>query len=326
MRRAVIADQLGPLDNYSLREFDPGTPAEGQVKVAVRAAGVSFVDILNATGQYQARASVPFIPGSEFSGVVDAVGEGVQGLQIGQRVMASCWGGAFAESAVVPTAAVDLIPDNMSFEQAAVFRISALTVWHALVDRGQLKAGESLLVMGAGGATGYAAVQLGRLLGAKVIASASNPQKRAMAEAAGAAVSIDAAAADWRAEVKQANAGRPVDVVFDPVGGSGTEAAFRCLAVNGRHLVVGFPRGIPSLPTNLALLKGASLVGVNLQQLSQTDPEKAAQNTAQVLELAAEGHLLPEIARRYPLQDFAQAMAEVAGGATAGRVVLTMPA
>lgn len=325
MTRAIIADELGPLANYSLREFDPGPPAAGQVRIAVRAAGVSFVDILNATGQYQARAQVPFIPGSEFSGVIDAVGDGVEDMQAGQRVMASCWGGAFAQVAVVPASVINLIPDAMSFEQAAVFRISALTVWHALVDRAALAGGESLLVLGAGGATGYAAVQLGKLLGARVIASASNAEKRAMALAAGAAAAIDAGAADWRNQVKEANGGKSIDVVFDPVGGDSTEAAFRCLAVNGRHLVVGFPRGIPSLPTNLTLLKGASLVGVNLQQLSQTDPGKAARNTEKVLEIGAQGHLVPVIAQRYSLEDFASAMSQVAAGKTAGRVVLTMP-
>lgn len=324
MSRAVIADELGPLENYTLRDYQPGEPGAGEVRIAIKAAGVSFVDVLNATGQYQSKAPVPFIPGSEFAGVIEAVGDNVEDLSVGQSVIASSWGGAFAEAAVVPAVSVRVMPQGMGFGEAAVFKVSALTVWHALVDRGQLQPGETLLVLGAGGATGYAAVQLGHYLGAKVIASASTKAKREMALAGGAEAVIDARSDNWREDVKTANNGKPVDVVFDPVGGDSTEPAFRCLAVNGRHLIVGFPRGIASLPTNLPLLKSASLVGVNLQQLSLSDPAKAASNSERVFELAAQGLLTPMVAQTYPLEGFADAMHQVSEGKSAGRIVLVM--
>ena len=324
MPRAVMADQLGPLENYTLRDYHPGDPGVGQVRIAVRAVGVSFVDVLNATGKYQGRAPVPFIPGSEFAGVIDAVGDGVSRWTVGQPVIASSWGGAFADLAVVESSHVSPLPEGMSFECAAVFKVSALTAWHGLVDRGQLQAGETLLVLGAGGATGYAAVQIGRHLGARVVASASSEPKRQMALAGGADVAVDARGDNWREAVKAANGGRPVDVVFDPVGGESTERAFRCLGYGGRHLVVGFPGGISVLPTNLPLLKSAALVGVNLQQQSLHDSARAAANSRQVFELAGQGLLMPVVAETYALEQFAKAMNRVAASDSAGRVVLSL--
>jgi NADPH2:quinone reductase len=321
--RAVVADELGPIENYSLRPHDPGPPGPGQVRIAVKAAGVSFVDVLVSQGRYQAKPAVPFIPGSECAGVIEAVGANVVGLAVGQKVAATGWHGIFAEVVNAPAATVWPIPERLSFEEAAVVLVSNITVWHALVDRGQLKAGETLLVLGAGGATGYAAVQLGAWLGARVIASASSDAKRAAATAGGAHAAVDSRAGAWRDEVKAANGGRPVDVVFDPVGGDATEPAFRTLGFNGRHLVVGFPAGIPSLPTNLPLLKGASLVGVNISQLALADLELARANNAKVLALADEGVLRPRIARTYPIEAFAEAMADAARGDSAGRIVLT---
>lgn len=322
MPLAIMTDALGPLENYSLREFDPGQPGPDEVRIAVAAAGVSFVDLLNATGRYQGKAPVPYIPGSEYAGVIEAVGNNVTALSVGQPVMATSWGGAFAETAIVDARAVSPIPEGMSLAAAAVFKVTALTVWHALVDRAQLQANETLLVLGAGGATGYAAVQMGHYLGARVIASATSEKKRQMALAGGADVAIDAGSENWRDEVIAANQGKPVDVVFDPVGGASTEPAFRRLAVNGRHLVVGFPRGIPALPTNLALLKGASLVGVNLQQFSLSDPEKATAHTREVVKLAGKGLFTPVVAETLPLAQFAEAMRLVEEGSSAGRIVL----
>jgi NADPH2:quinone reductase len=226
----------------------------------------------------------------------------------------------FAEARILPARALSPMPESLSFEVAAVTPVSCATVWHGLFDRGQLKAGETLLVLGAGGATGLAAVQLGVHLRARVIASASSEAKRALALSAGAAATVDSRAPDWREAVKAACEGRAVDVVFDPVGGEGTERAFRTLGVGGRHLVVGFPAGIPSLPTNLPLLKSASLVGVNVSQL---DPALGRANHERVLTLAAKGVCRPVIARAYPLDAFADAMADAARGDSAGRVVIT---
>jgi len=320
--RAVIGDALGPIEGYSLRPHDPGLPGPNQVRIAVKAAGVSFVDVLVSQGRYQAKPRVPFIPGSECAGVVEAVGAEVQGVAVGQKVVATGWCGMFADVVNAPAGVVWPMPDGLAFEAGAVIAVSYTTAWHALVDRGELKPGETLLVLGAGGATGLAAVQLGAHLGARVIASASSPAKREAALAGGAHLAIDAGSPTWGDEVKAATGGQGVDVVFDPVGGEATERAFRRLRWKGRHLVVGFPAGIASLPTNLPLLKSASLVGVNLSALAQAEPELAHANHLKVLALAAEGVIRPRIARTYPLEQYAEAMAEAAKGDSAGRILL----
>ncbi|TGD70998.1 NADPH:quinone oxidoreductase family protein [Mangrovimicrobium sediminis] len=324
MTRAVMADELGPPETYSLRDYDPGPPGPGQVRVAIRAAGVSFVDVLNATGKYQGRTGLPFIPGSEFSGVVEALGEGVSTLEPGQGVLGTAWGGAMADVINVEAKALCPMPESMSFNQGAVFKISALTAWHALVDRAQIAPGETLLVLGAGGGTGTAAVQLGRELGARVIASASSAEKRALAEECGAHAVVDTLSDNWRHDVATASQAKAVDVVFDPVGGEYTERAFRSLGYRGRHLVVGFAAGIAQLPTNLPLLKDASLIGVNLQAVAVHQPEHGQAQVKQVLRLGAQGKLLPVIERSLPLASFAEAMYLVSEGRTIGRLVLTM--
>lgn len=322
MSRAVVADTLGPVENYSLRSHDPGPPGRTEVRIAVKAAGVSFVDVLVSEGRYQAKPQVPFIPGSECAGVVEAVGDDVSGFSVGQRVVATGWSGMFANVANAPAAAVWAAPERLSFEEAAVLAVSYTTAWHGLVDRGQVQAGEALLVLGAGGATGLAAVQIGAYLGARVIASASSEAKRAAAISGGAQVAVDSRSPAWREAVKAAHGGKPIDVVFDPVGGEATERGFRTLGWKGRHLVVGFPGGIATLPTNLPLLKSASLVGVNLSELARMEPELARANQAKVLALAADGVLKPTIARTYRLDQFALAMADAAKGESAGRIVL----
>ena len=320
--RAIIADELGPIENYALRPHDPGPPAPDEVRIAVRAAGVSYVDVLIAQGRYQVKPAVPFIPGSECAGVIEAVGDKVAGLHVGQKVVANDLGGKFADLIVAPASNVYPMPERLSFAQAAVFAVSYATVWHALVDRGGLKPGEALLVLGAGGATGFAAVQIGAWLGARVIASASSEAKRAMALAGGAHAAVDSRSGAWREAVKAANGGKPLDVVFDPVGGAATEPAFRTLGWKGRHLVVGFPAGIASIATNLPLLKGACLVGVNMFQFAQAEPEQSRSTFERVLALAGEGVFTPAIARTYPFEAFAEAMAEAAKGESAGRIVL----
>ncbi|GAA0864515.1 NADPH:quinone oxidoreductase family protein [Sphingopyxis soli] len=324
IRRAVMADELGPPDAYRLVDHDPGPPSPTQVRISVKASGISFVDVLTAAGGYQVKPPVPYIPGSECAGVVDATGDEVRDFAVGDRVVASGWGGMFASAVNLPARTVRRMPQALSFEEAAVFPVSYATAWHALVDRGRLQAGETLLVLGAGGATGYAAVQIGKYLGARVIGSASSEHKRALAAAGGADVVIDARGGDWRDQVKAANGGQGVDVVFDPVGGEATDPAFRSLAWNGRHLVIGFPAGIASLRTNLPLLKGASLIGVDIRQFGIFEPEKSAANRDTVFGLAAEGKLRPAIARSYALADFQAAMADAAAGKSAGRIVLTM--
>lgn len=324
MPRAVITDEFGPPEAYELRDLPIRPVQAGEVRVAIKAAGISYVDVLTAEGRYQVKPPLPFIPGSEAAGVVSEVGERVQALAPGQRVSVSGWGGLFAEEAILPARMVRPLPDGLDFVEAAVFPVSYATAWHALVDRGQLRAGETLLVLGAGGATGYAAVQVGKHLGARVIASASSADKRALALAGGADIAVDARAEDWRDQVKAANGGKPVDVVFDPVGGDATDPAFRCLGWGGRHLVIGFPGGIAALRTNLALLKGASLVGVDIRQFGELEPERADTNRAETFQLAAQGILRPHIAQTYPLEHFREAMSAAANGKQSGRIVLLM--
>jgi NADPH2:quinone reductase len=323
--KAVIAHAFGPPDHYRFEELETPPPPEDHVRVAVRAAGVSFVDVLMAAGRYQVKPPLPYIPGTEFSGVIEAIGPGVSGFSIGERVFAGGFGGGFAEAATVPAKSVRAIPDSMSFEDAAVFRVSYSTGYYALVQRGNLQPGETLLVLGAGGAVGQAAIQLGKALGASVIASASSPSKRALALASGADHAIETGAADWRDQIKRLTDGRGVDVVIDPVGGAATELAFRSLAWKGRLLVIGFTAGeIPKIAANLALLKGASLVGVDIRQFGLYEPETAADNIQRVLDLYAQGKLRPVIAERRPLEDFVAAMKLAEAGATAGRIVLTV--
>lgn len=325
MSKAVIIRAFGDPSTFSLEERELAPPGAGKLAIRVEAAGISYVDVLVAAGEYQLRPPLPFVPGSEFAGVVTAVGEGVDPARIGERVLASAFGAAFAEDAVVPAKLALPIPAGMSFAEAAVFRVSYATTYYALVQRGNLKPGETVLVLGAGGAVGYAAIQVAKALGAKVIGSASTDVKRALATQGGADAVVDARSATWRDDVKAANGGKPVDIVIDPVGGEATEPAFRSLAWNGRHLVIGFAGGfIPKLPINLALLKGASLIGVDVRQFGEFEPEAAAANVTALFDLYRGGQLRPPIAKSYALGDFVPAMVEARSGETAGRIVLTM--
>ena len=324
MPRAVIGHQFGPPESYALEEYDPGPPKPGEIRVAIKAAGVSFVDVLTARGEYQFKPPLPFIPGSEYAGVVEAVGEGVSGFVAGDRVFGTGLGGIFAEVSNFNARNVIKVPAAMSFEDAAVFPVNYVTAYYALADRARAKLGESLLVLGAAGGTGFAAVEVGKHLGLRVIASASSPDKQAAARAGGADACVTTGAADWRDQVKAANDGEPIDIVFDPVGGDATELAFRTLGYDGRHLVIGFPAGIAALKTNLPLLKSASLIGVQMRDHALKRPADAEANRAKVMDLASQGLFHPAIARLYPLEDYAAAMNEAFSGRSPGRVVLSI--
>jgi NADPH2:quinone reductase len=323
--RAVVVHAFGPPDSHAIEERDPGTPGPGKIRMRTHAAGVSFVDVLVAEGKYQLQPPLPFVPGSEFAGVIEAVGEGVDPARIGERVCGSAFGAAVAEAAVIPAKMAIPIPDAMSFEEASVFRVSYATAYHALVQCGRIEAGEMLCVLGAAGAVGYAAIQIGKALGATVIASASTEEKRAFAKAGGADHVVDSNAEDWRAQVKAMSGDHGLDVVIDPLGDRFTEPAFRSLAWKGRHLVIGFAAGqIPKLPTNLALLKGASLIGVDIRQLGIFEPDVSEGNIPALFDLYRAGHLRPPVASTYPLDRFVEAMEEAKAGQTAGRVVIRM--
>lgn len=325
MTRAVIVRQFGAPDSFRLEQHESGPLQPGDVRVAIKAAGVSYVDVLTAMGQYQFKPPLPFIPGSEFAGIVEALGEGVSGFAPGDEVFGSGLGGIFAERANFKASSLSRVPTGMTLETAALLPVNYMTAYHALVDRARAQPGEALLVLGAAGGTGFGAIQIGKHLGLRVIASASSEEKRRTALEGGADAVIVSGAADWRDQAKNANNGRAIDIVFDPVGGDATELAFRTLGYGGRHLVVGFPAGIPALKTNLALLKSAALMGVHLRHFSMEHPEQARANRESVLSLAARGVLRPAIARRYPIEAFADAMRDAFSGKSAGRIVLSMP-
>ena len=322
MPRAIIADEFGPPEAYSIREHGAPKPGPGQIRVAIKAIGISYVDVLTAAGKYQVTPPLPFIPGSECAGVVEAVGEGVTNLAVGDRVMGSSFGGIFAEVGTFRASSFNKVPDALTLEEAAVFPPSYTTAFHALVDRGRLQSGETLLVLGAAGATGIAAIQIGKSLGARVIASASTEEKRKLCIEAGADAAVNTRSDAWRDEVKTAANGKPIDVVFDPVGGDMTDPAFRCLGYDGRYLVIGFTGGIGSLKTNLPLVKTASLIGVQLRAFGEAEPEKQRANFDRVLELAAEGKLKPVIGKVYAFDDYRAAMNAAFKGEGAGRVVM----
>jgi NADPH2:quinone reductase len=311
----------------ALEELPSRALAPGELRIAVHFAGVSFVDVLTATGGYQVKPATPFTPGSEFSGIVSEVGPDVAGFKVGDRVSAASFGGVFGEEAIVAATSASLTPPGLALAEAALIRTNYLTACYALKARAQVRLGETVLVLGAAGGVGVACIQVAVAYGAKVIASASSPAKRQAALACGAGHAIDSAASDWRDQIKALTAGRGVEVVVDPVGGDQTERAFRSLAWNGRHLVIGFAAGeIPRLPTNLALLKGASLMGVDLRQVAPNEPQLMQEMGAEVTRLAIAGVARPPIARIYPLDEFADAMREVASGSPAGRIVLKTPA
>jgi NADPH2:quinone reductase len=298
MMRAVVARKLGPPETLCIEEVPRRRPGPGELRVAIYFAGVSFVDVLTAAGGYQVKPPMPFIPGSEYSGVVLEVGTDVSGFTPGDRVSAGSFGGAFAEEAIVSASSAVHVPPGSDLAEAAVVRTSFITACYALKRRGQVRQGETVLVLGAGGAVGIAAIQLSKVYGARPIASASSEQKRQLALANGATDAIDSAAPDWREQVKALTGGRGVDVVIDTLGGDHTERAFRALAWNGRHLVIGFAAGsIPRLPINLAMLKGASLIGVDIRQFRIHEPEASLEIAAEVERLRAAGIARPQYSR-----------------------------
>jgi NADPH2:quinone reductase len=323
--RALLAHDFGTPESFALEPHDPGAPGPGEVRIRIHAAGVAFVDVLVAAGKYQVKPPLPLIPGSECAGVIEAVGEGVPASRVGERIMACGFGFAFAEAAVIPAKLALPIPNSMGFAEAAVFQVSYVTAYYALLQRAALQPGETLLVLGAAGAVGLAAIELGKALGATVIASASSLEKRDLALATGADAVLDSRAPTWRDDVKALTGGKGVNVVVDPVGGALTELAFRSLAWGGRQVVVGFASGeIPKLPTNLVLLKGAALLGVEVRLFGINEPETAAANLRALFALYAEDKLHPPIAQTYAFEEFAPAMTRVAKGDSAGRIVLLM--
>lgn len=322
--RALVCSEYGRLDDLSIQEVDEPTPGEGEVVIDVHAAGVNFPDLLMVRGLYQARPEVPFVPGGEGAGVVRAVGPGVSRVQVGDAVIAMAVHGAFAERWVVPENATMAKPVGLPFETAAGLAIAYGTSYYALEQRAGLRKGETLLVLGAAGGVGLAAVELGKAMGATVIAAASSTAKLEAAAAAGADEGIDYSDEPLKQRIKEMTGGRGVDVIYDPVGGDYTEQALRGIAWNGRHLVIGFAAGeIPKLPLNLTLLKSCSVVGVFWGTWTQKDPAASAANFQQIGRWLADGTLEPRI-KPFALDDFAQAFAEIDDRRAVGKLVLQM--
>ena len=320
--KALVCRELGTRV-LAVEEVPAPAPGPGQVAIDVKAAAANFPDALMLEGKYQFKPPLPFAPGCELSGTIRVVGEGVAHVAPGQRVLAVVGHGAFAEQAVADVSRVVPIPDAVSFESAAAFMFTYGTSYHALKDRGALAPGETLLVLGAAGGVGLAAVELGKRMGARVIAAASTDEKLAACREHGADAVVNYAKEDLRERLKALTEGRGVDVVYDPVGGDFTEAAFRSLAWRGRLLVVGFANGeIPKLPLNLPLLKGASVVGVFWGDFTRREVEANRANMAQLVSWLAEGKLRPHIGARYPLAEGGKAIADVRERRAVGKVLV----
>lgn len=321
--KAVLCKTLGPARNLVLEEVASPVPKKNEILLDVQAAGVNFPDTLIIEGKYQFQPPLPFSPGGEVAGVVAAVGEKAGAFKVGDRVMALTGWGSFAEQVAVPFYNVLPIPASMDFTTAAAFGMTYGTSMHALRQRGQLQAGETLLVLGASGGVGLAAVEIGKAMGARVIAAASSAGKLAVAKAAGADELIDYSQASLRDEIKRLTGGQGVDVIYDPVGGELFEQAVRGLAWNGRLLVVGFASGtIPQLAANLVLLKGAAVLGVFWGAFAQRQPEDNAANFRQLFAWHAEGKLKPLVSQTYPLAEAGAAIERLGQRQAVGKLVV----
>lgn len=322
--RALTCTAFDEPETLTVTEQPTPGPGPGEVLIRVQAASVNYPDALMVQGKYQVRPPLPFTPGAEAAGTVETVGEGVTHLKVGQRVAAFTGTGAFATHLIAPAAATLPIPDDLDLNVAATLPLAYGTAMHALIDRGQLKAGETLLVLGAAGGVGLAAVMIGKALGARVIAAASTGEKLDLARAHGADDVINYTDSDLKAAVGELTGKKGVDVILDPVGDRWAESAFRAVAWGGRYLVIGFAGGeIPRLPLNLPLLKGASIVGVFWGEYARRDPRGNARHLTQLADWVQSGTLKPEISRAYTLQDAPQAMRDLLERRVTGKVIVT---
>jgi NADPH2:quinone reductase len=321
--KAVVCKAWGPPESLVLETLPDPQPGPGQAVVEVMAAGVNFPDVLTVQGKYQVRPPLPFTPGNEFAGVVRAVGPGVTSVKVGDSVIGFTRTGAFAEQALAPVESLMPMPAGMDFETAAAITLTYGTSHHAVVDRAALQPGETMLVLGAAGGVGLAAIEIGKALGAHVIAAASSDEKLAVCSAHGADALINYSTTDLREAIRAHTGGKGPDVIYDPVGGAYSEPALRSIAWRGRHLVVGFAAGeIPKLPWNLMLLKGASVVGVFWGDFVRKEPAANLAAMRQMLEWMAQGKLRPLVSRRYPLADTAQALNDMAARKVTGKIVI----
>ena len=305
------------------KELPTPAPKPGEVLIAIKAASLNFPDLLIVQNKYQVKPPLPFVPGSEYAGVVQAVGAGVKHLQVGQNVACLSGTGGFATHAIAPAALCMPLPPGFSYVDAAAFIMIYATSHHALVDRAQLKAGETVLVLGAAGGVGTSAIQIAKALGAKVIAAASTDEKCALCRSIGADATINYSSENLREAIKALTDGKGPDVIYDPVGGDLAEPAFRSIAWRGRYLVVGFASGtIPSLPLNLTLLKGASIVGIFWGGFAKQEPKASAGAMAELAQWYAQGKIKPVIDRALPMAELKAAYAQMGSRDVKGKLVM----
>ena len=325
--KAVLCKQFGPPESLVVEDLPSPSAGAGEVVISVKAASVNFPDVLIIQNKYQFKPPLPFSPGSEMSGVVKEVGEGVKGFKPGDRVIAFTTYGAFAEEVKVEAGRLVPIPDGMDFISAAAFLLTYGTSDHALRDRGALTAGETLLVLGAAGGVGLAAIEIGKAIGARVIACASSAEKLDVCMQHGADACINYASEDMRERIRALTGGKGVDVVYDAVGGPYTEPALRSATWRGRLLVVGFAAGdIPKIPLNLPLLKGCSIVGVFWGDFTRREPKQFAASIGQLGIWFREGKLKPHVSQTFPLAQAAEALKLMAARKVKGKIVLTVGA
>lgn len=323
--RAVVCRELGPIEGLELDHVKAPDCGAGQVRIAIKAAGVNFADQLLVAGKYQDKAAPPFTPGFEIAGIVQEIGEGVTTCRVGDRVMAMLDHGGFAEQAVARQAEVLVLPDTMDFADAAGFPVAYGTAHHGLVHKGALRPGEVLLVHGAAGGAGLTAVEVGAALGATVIATAGGPEKVQVALDHGASFGIDYKTEDVRARVKDITAERGADVVYDPVGGAMWEASMRCTAPGGRLMAIGFASGqVPQIPANILLVKNLTVVGYWWGAYRRLDPSSVRQSLLECLELYRQGRIKPHVSRRFPLDQAVEAIKALKAPGTTGKIVLTV--
>ncbi len=323
--KAVLCKAFGPPESLAIEEVEPLKPGKGQVVISVKACGVNFPDTLIIQGKYQSKPSFPFIPGSEVAGIVKEVGEGVDHVKVGDQVIAFTGVGGFAEEVVADAARLIPMPRTMDFTTASAFVMTYGTSHHALKDRAQLKPGETLLVLGAAGGVGLAAVEIGKVMGAHVITAASSDEKLEVCKQHGGDEVINYSTEDLRDRIKQLTGGKGVDVAFDPVGGDYSEPVLRSMAWGGRFLVIGFAAGdIPRIPLNLPLLKVYSIVGVFWGSFMERDPKHGQENLMELLAWFVEGKLKPHVSATYSLEHVTDALNDLIERKVTGKAVLVV--
>jgi len=321
--KALLCTRLGTPDDLEIKDIPDPVAGPGEAVVRVKAASLNFFDTLIIAGKYQYKPAPPFSPAAEFAGTVESVGDGVTSFKAGDRVIGYMTYGAAREKVAISTERLVKMPDGLDFDRAAGVCITYGTTYHALKDRGAIKAGETLAVLGASGGVGLAAIELGKLMGARVIACASSDEKIAFARKHGADEGINYASEDLKDALRRLTDSRGADVIYDPVGGPYSEPALRSIAWQGRFLVVGFAAGdIPKLPLNLVLLKGCSVVGVFWGSFIERDPQGHRANTVQLLEWCAQGKLSSHVHAVYPLADAPKALKAIAARQVMGKVIL----